>query len=441
MSLDPTQVAHRGPTPSTRWLTGDGARATSPAMAIPRAAIAIATWATAYPGRRRSAASTMAKWGFIFGNGFGSTNGTAGIFIGLGQRGFVEHELADGDVLLPSRRAAPTTGNGIADARRSRSGPRPYRRLLASTLSHRRPVGQCLEIRRRASSFDSPSNWAVTASSPLSSPLEPRQRRQPITTKMHGQFQAESLVTLEETPNALSGLTLSKWTRSGSSSISAWAARFRKPSPSRLNTVTNSPISVRHLEDWRHGSTSSTTVTGSGGMRCRPINRQGYYPHRLEFHHHVRSPGQSDPDRVPADQYQHFRYHVDRLRHAHEQSSVLERHIDLYQRHEQPDGLVHAAGGAPVSRQIIYDPFISPVDGTLNVNTLHSVAQQHAQLHLLRPSLGLLRWSADALYRRRTESLQYFRRDCELGCNRLELGCNRHADGCRIPDQRCGYQH
>jgi type IV pilus assembly protein PilY1 len=281
------------------------------------------------------------QWGFVFGNGLGSTNGTAGIFIGLvsassssSKPTVTFYYLATGNT---------TTGNGIANA-----SPADL------DLDHFVDYIYAGDLLGNVWKFDvtsnDPTKWAVTTSSPLFSAGS----SQPITTKIT----VSTLKTITTVSNA-SGLAISN----GPERVILNFGTGRQI-PQTLTVAAQYQTTSQYLYgiwDWDMGSGS---VAGSWN-KISP-NQQG-----------IGLTGSAKPTTTTTTANLRSQTLTEHLVTATGTTST--GYATLTTNTVCWNGSSTCSSGnnqmgwytllPGTSEQIIYDPFISNIDGTLNVNT------------------------------------------------------------------------
>lgn len=282
------------------------------------------------------------QWGFIFGNGFGSTNGTAGIFIGLVSAGSSSTSLPTVTFYyLPTGSTA--TGNGIADAASADLD-------LDHTVDYIYAGDLLGNVWKFNVTSNSPSNWAVTASSPLFT-AGTTAAPQPITTKI----MVSSMKLVTSTPNA-AGLTLSN----GPERVVLNFGTGRQI-PQTVTQSAQYQANSQYLYgiwDWDMGTTTTAGswnalsphqpayyLTGSNSITTSVLASQTLTEY-LQTSSTSTTPGYATLTSNPVC-----------WNGTSTCASATNNQMGWY---------TLLAG---TSEQIIYDPFISPVDGTLNVNT------------------------------------------------------------------------
>ena len=279
------------------------------------------------------------QWGFVFGNGFGSTSGTAGIFIGL-----ISTNSAGAPVVtFYYLKTNTTTANGIANATPA-----------DLDLDHYTDYIYAGDLQGNIWKFDvtnsDPTQWKVTTSSPLFSAGS----SQPITTKI-----AVSTEKLISTTSNSSGLFVSN----GPERVILNFGTGRQI-PQTVTQAAQFQTSSQYMYgiwDWDMGTPSTAGtwnavspnqqgigLVGASTITTSVLSTQTLTEHLVTTGSSTSSPG-----------YATITTNAVCWSGTTTCGSSAGANTQM--------GWLMLLSGT--NEQIIFDPFISPIDGTLNVNT------------------------------------------------------------------------
>ena len=279
------------------------------------------------------------QWGFIFGNGFGSSTGASGIFIGLidGTTAKVTFYY-----LKTSLTPSTTTPDGIANVT-----------TADLDLDHYVDYLYAGDLLGNIWKFDvtskSPSNWAVTASSPLFSAGS----SQPITTKL-----TVSTVKAISTFTNAAGVSISNGPERVM--IDFGTGRQIPQTTSAAAQYQSGSQYLYGIWDWDMGTAST-----AGTWNALSPNQQAYS---------LTAPQSITTSNLQSQTLtEHLVTSTSTTGTTTTGYATLSTNAVCWKGTTTCSGTNSSMGWYTLlpgtGEQIIYDPFISAIDGTLNVNT------------------------------------------------------------------------